>query len=169
MNNLKGMLKVMAGIVLLAAMGGIGRSHATTAYTNSALNGCYGYLLTSVDTEAPPRDRNVVGTMCFDGNGNIVPIIGGVDQTGGIMNTNGVVAGKALITGTYAVTDVPGQGMGTFIYTNVNCAGEYAFSINSVDSNGLAHGFQFALIKKGVGPGCGKGPHVMGGTAYLQP
>ena len=64
----------------------------------------------------------------------------------------------------YSVTNVPGQGMGEFGFAKV--CGVYAFSINSVDANELAHGFQFSLISS---KGCQKSPNVIGGTAYLQP
>ena len=51
--------------------------------------------------------------------------------------------------------------MGLLSFTGI--CGTYAFSINSVDSSGLAHGFQFSLIKpRGA-------PKVLQGTAYLQP
>lgn len=158
---MKNMFKAMAGIVLLAALGGLSRAHATN-YPNSVLNGCYGYLLTSQDPL--PNDRSGVGTICFDGNGNIVPGVSGNALTGGYNNTNGTVTSASLVTGTYAVTNFPGQGMGIF-HLNVTCGGTFAFSVNTIDSNLLAHGFQFSVIKKG----CSRGPLVIGGTAYLQP
>ena len=161
---MKNMLKAVAGIVLLAALGGIDRSQAATAYTDSALNGCYGFLSNSVDV-APPLNRSTVGTICFDGQGRIVPNAGALDQTGWYQNTNGVIVAAALVTGSYAVTNAPGQGMGTFNFPKA--CGIYAFSINSVDpATGVAHGFQFSLVSS---KGCQKGPNVVGGTAYLQP
>jgi hypothetical protein len=160
---MKNMLKAMAAIVLLTALGGVSRSQASTAYTNSALNGCYGFLSNSVGI-VPPLNRSTVGTICFDGLGSIVPIAGTLDQTGWYQNTNGTAVAAANVAGGYAVTNVPGQGMGTFGFKGV--CGVYAFSINSVDSAGIAHGFQFSLISS---KGCQRSPNVIGGTAYLQP
>jgi len=157
---MKNMLKVMAGIVLLAAWGGLGSSQAQTAYTNAAVKGCYGFLSNSVDV-APPSNRSTVGTICFDGMGGIIPSAGSLDQTGWWQNTNGTPVTAATVAGTYSIPNSPGQGMGYFSFTSY--CGTYAFSINSVDSSGLAHGFQFSLIKA-----CGA-PKVVGGTAYLQP
>jgi hypothetical protein len=54
--------------------------------------------------------------------------------------------------------------MGTFAFAKL--CGTLAFSVNSVDATGVAHGFQFSLISS---KGCTKGPTVFGGTAYLQP
>jgi hypothetical protein len=160
---MKNMLKA-AAIVLLAALGGVNRSQAATVYTNSALTGCYGFLSHSVGI-SPPLNRSTVGTICFDGLGNIVPIAGTVDQTGWYQNTNGAVATVANVAGGYAVTNTPGQGMGTFSFKGV--CGVYGFSINSVDlPTGIAHGFQFSLVGN---KGCQKSPNVIGGTAYLQP
>lgn len=169
MNNLKSMSKAMAGIVLLAALGGIGRSQAQNVYNDTVLKGCYGFLNTSVDTEGPNaarKNESIVGTLCFDGNGNILKTLAGDNQSGWWFDTNGV-AKQGADSGTYmlAAPNVPGQGMGTFSFTK-GCQ-TYAFSVNSVDANGLAHGFQFSQIKRTK---CGSGvPLVMGGTAYLQP
>src|ERR1700680_3996770 len=44
---MKSTLKATA-IVLLGALGGVNRSLAATAYTNSVLSGCYGFLSHSV-------------------------------------------------------------------------------------------------------------------------
>jgi isoaspartyl peptidase/L-asparaginase-like protein (Ntn-hydrolase superfamily) len=161
---MKNMFTIMAGIVLLAALGGVSRSQATN-YPNSVLNGCYGYLLTSQDPL--PNDRSGVGTICFDGNGNILAGTNAVPLSGGLNNTNGVISSGSLVAGTYTLSNPnsPGQGMGTFHLTNVTCTPIFAFSVNSVDANQLAHGFQFTLIKKN----CTTGPKVIGGTAYLQP
>jgi hypothetical protein len=160
---MKNMLTMMAGMVVLAAFGGVGTSHAQTAYTNAALKGCYGFLSNSVDV-APPLNRSTVGTICFDGNGGIIPNAGALDQTGWWQNTNGALVGAAHVPGNYAVTNTPGQGMGELAFGAPGC-GTYAFSINSVDpATGIAHGFQFSLLK-----GCAKSPDVIGGTAYLQP
>ena len=157
---MKNMLKSMAGIVLLVGLGGLGSSQAQTAYTNAALRGCYGFLSNSVDV-APPSNRSTVGTICFDGVGKVIPTAGGVNQTGWLQTTNGATVSAASVTGSYSVSNNPGQGMGFLSFSGV--CGTYAFSINSVDSSGLAHGFQFSLIKA-----CGA-PRVVQGTAYLQP
>ena len=164
---MKNVLKVMAGIVLLVAVG-VGRSPAQTTYTDSVLKGCYGHLSTSVDTENAPRNKNIVGTICFDGNGNILPSLSGVNQTGHYQNLNGVVTANANISGTYSLgnPNTPGQGMGIFTVPGP-CTTIHGFSVNSVDSNGLAHGFQYALIKRSGS--CAGQPLVIGGTAYLQP
>jgi hypothetical protein len=164
---MRSMLKAMAGIVLLAALGGIGRSQAQHVYTDMVLKGCYGFLNTSVDTEGPNaarKNRSTVGTLCFDGNGLILSTLSGDNQTGSCINTNGAAVCK-MEAGTYAVTNIPGQGMGTLNITG-GCQ-THAFSVNSVDANGLAHGFQFSSIKRTK---CSAGvPLVNGGTAYLQP
>jgi hypothetical protein len=155
---MKNMLKTMAVMVLLAL--GVGNSQAQTAYTNAAPRGCYGFLSNSVDVAAP-NNRSTVGTICFDGMGNIIPSVGSLDQTGWWQNTGGIGASFAAVSGTYGVTNNPGQGMGYFSFPSV--CGTYAFSINTVDSTGLAHGFQFSLVKACTTP------KVIGGTAYLQP
>lgn len=157
---MKNILKLMVGIMLLAALGGLGSSQAQTAYTTAALKGCYGFLSNSVDV-APPFNRSTVGTICFDGIGGIIPMAGTLDQTGWWQNTGGTSLFIPSVAGSYTVTNSPGQGMGFFSFSG-SC-GTYAFSINSVDSSGLAHGFQFSLVKP-----CGA-PKVIGGTAYLQP
>jgi hypothetical protein len=162
---MKNMMKMIAGIVLSAAIGGIGTSHAQTAYTNEALKGCYGFLSNSVDV-AVGLNRSTVGTICFNGNASIIPNVGALDQTGWWQNTNGIPLAVAKVPGNYAVTNVPGQGMGELVFGAPGC-GTYAFSINSVDpGTGIAHGFQFSLLSS---KGCTKSPDVVGGTAYLQP
>jgi hypothetical protein len=156
---MKNMLKAVAGIVLLAAFGGIGSSYGQNhAYTNAPLKGCYGFLVTSVDTQGPNADRenrDAVGTFCFDGMGNIT------DQTGVCTNTNGTTTCIADITGTYAVTNAPGQGMGTLTHTG--CVSTHVFSIFNV-VGGVAQGFHFM---REFNQSC-EGPFVLGGTAYLQ-
>jgi hypothetical protein len=53
---MKSTLKATA-IVLLGALGGVNRSLAATAYTNSVLSGCYGFLSHSVGISPPHRLR----------------------------------------------------------------------------------------------------------------
>jgi hypothetical protein len=82
---MKNMLKAMAGIVLLAAFGGIGSAYGQNhMYTNAVLKGCYGFLVTSVDTEGPNtarENRDAVGTFCFDGMGHIIANVGALDAS----------------------------------------------------------------------------------------
>ena len=158
---MKNMVKTMAGIVLLVALAGVGSSQAQTAYNNSVLRGCYGFLSNSVDV-APPLNRSTVGTICFDGNGNIIPNVGALDQTGWVQTTSGPFVALAKQPGVYAVLNNPGQGMGEIRFAT-GCY--YVFSINSVDGAGIAHGFQFSLINYQT---C-QGPNVVGGTAWIQP
>jgi hypothetical protein len=161
---MKNMMKVMAGIALLVALGA-GSSQAQVAYTDAALQGCYGFRSDSVGV-APPLNTSTVGTICFNGAGVIIPNAGALDQTGWMQTTNGVAAASVHVGGKYGVTNVPGQGMGSLVFTN-GC--EYYFSINSVDANGIAHGFQFSLVNYAsceIKPG---DPNTVGGTAYLQP
>jgi hypothetical protein len=152
--------------VLLMAFGGFGAAQAQVVYTNAVLSGCYSQTSISVDTEAGALNRNIVGTLCFDGNGNIVGTSGTPSLTGHVSNTNGTVSSTSEETGTYSVTNSPGDGMGTITYT---CS-THAFSVNSVDGNGLAHGFQFMLMTRGTSKKCLKqsGPEVIGGTAIYQ-
>src|SRR5450755_1787736 len=164
---MKNMLKAMAGIVLLAAFGGIGSAYGQNhMYTNAVLKGCYGFLVTSVDTEGPNaarENRDAVGTFCFDGMtpGHIIANVGALDQTGVCTNTNGTTTCIAHIAGKYTVTNAPGQGMGTF--THSGCVAPHVFSIfNVVD--GIAQGFHFMRV---FNKSCA-GPFVLGGTAYLQ-
>ena len=159
---MKDMVKTIAGILLVVALAGVGSSQAQHAYTNFVLRGCYGFLSNSVDVAPPNLNRSTVGTMCFDGNGNIIPNFGALDGTGWWQTTNGASLAFAKQGGVYAVLNAPGQGMGQIRLAN-GCY--YAFSINSVDPNDLAHGFQFSLINPQTCPG----PNVVGGTALLQP
>jgi hypothetical protein len=161
---MKNMMKVIAGIALLVALGGAS-SQAQTTYTDAALQGCYGFLSASVGIPAN-LNTSTVGTICFNGDGAIVPNVGALDQTGWMQTTNGAAVGLAHVGGKYAVTNVPGQGMGSLTFSN-GC--QYYFSINSVDAKGIAHGFQFSLVNYancGNQPG---DPNTVGGTAYLQP
>ena len=162
---MKNTLKAMAGIVLLAAFGGIGSAYGQNhAYTDAVLKGCYAFLVTSVDTEGPNaarENRDAVGTFCFDGMGHIIANVGALDQTGVCTNTNGTTTCIAHIAGKYTVKNAPGQGMGTFTHTG--CEAPHMFSIfNVVD--GIAQGFHFMRVFDGS---C-EGPFVLGGTAYLQ-
>jgi len=162
---MKNTWKMVAGMVMLVAMGSIGTSHAQNAYQNTVLKGCYGFLSNSVDV-APPLNRSTVGTICFDGEGKIIPVAGSLDQTGWCQNTNGTAVCVANVPGGYAVTNAPGQGMGQLNFGAPGC-GLYAFSVNTVNAGtGIAQGFQFSLLSS---KGCQKSPDVIGGTAYLQP
>lgn len=155
-------MKVMAGVVLLVTLG-VGSSHAQHTYHNNALKGCYGFLSNSVDVANP---TSTVGTICFDGAGKIIPNVGVLDQTGWSQTTNGVNGNAVHVAGAYAVTNVPGQGMGSIKFAN-GCS--YNFSINSVDATGLAHGFQFSLYSSANCEDVIGDPTTVGGTAYLQP
>src|ERR1700733_9090765 len=126
----KTILTEVFGTALLLVMGGVSSAQAQLAYGNTVLNGCYGYLATSSDTESPPQNRSVVGTLCFDGAGNIVGVTGSPGLTGNTANTNGTVASASALTGTYKVTNSPGDGMGTWVLDR--CTTE-AFTINTLD------------------------------------
>jgi len=135
---------------------------AQVAYTNSVLNGCYAHLSSSVD-DGTNIGRDVVGTFCFDGNGNIVGTSGTPALSGSMGNTNGVAKTTSDQTGTYSVTNTPGDGMGTF---TIGC-GTHAFVIANVDpSTGIAKGLRYILIKKKKD--CTNGPNVIGGAAEYQ-
>jgi len=171
LNGRKNLL-AMAATVLLAALGGSGPSQAYTVtnYTDAVLDGCYSHLGTSVDTSVG-TNKTQVGTICFNGAGVIVNVSGGDNQTGQCQNMNGIVTcNTAAGTGTYALApaNTPGQGMGTFTVTLGPCTYIHNFAVNSVDTFGVAHGFQYALEKKAGPPACHNGPNVVGGTAWLQ-
>ncbi len=136
-------------------------AQAQVAYTNSALNGCYAHLSTSVGDESGTI-RDVVGTFCFDGQGHLLGTSSTPGLTGYVENTNGTVKTGTDQQGTYAVTNMPGDGMGTF---EGRCS-THAFAIRNVDANGLAHGLSFILIKRN--PKCTGGPDVIGGSAEYQ-
>lgn len=159
------MTKALAGMVLLAALGGINRSQASTVYTDANLKGCYGFLSSTVG-QPSPLNASTVGTICFDGAGHILGKTGGgEDQTGWVQNTDGSVSSFADVTGTYVVTNSPGQGMGTFTFTSVGC-GEYAFTLNEIKSS-IAQGFQFTLV---ASSGCKQDTApVASGWARIQP
>jgi hypothetical protein len=140
---------------------------AQVAYTNSALKGCYAHLSTSVDSSSAAENRQVVGTLCFDGKGNIVAAAHAPFLSGAISNSNGTVHDADDQTGTYSVTNAPGDGMGVFEGSK-HCA-KHAFVLRGIDSNGLAHGFQYILIKRKETKQChSTGPAVIGGGAEYQ-
>jgi hypothetical protein len=151
---------LLAGAAVLASSLSV---HAQVAYTDSALNGCYAHLSSSVDTGAAAVNRDIVGTMCFDGKGNIVAATHAPYLSGAVKNTNGVVKSHDDVTGTYQVTNAPGDGMGVF---QGKCT-KHAFVLRNVDSNGLAHGFSFILMNRKKS--CqDNGPMVIGGGAEYQ-
>jgi hypothetical protein len=154
-------LIVTSALGVLVASGASGAS-GQVAYTDSALNGCYAHLSTSVDSGSAAEDRDNVGTMCFDGKGNIVGSSTAPHLSGGVSNTNGTVASHDDATGTYKVTNSPGDGMGVF---EGRCA-KHAFVLRHVE-NGLAHGFSYILMTRKAG--CkDNGPTVIGGNAEYQ-
>ncbi len=164
-----------ATIMILMALGAARPAFASTNYPPySPLNGCYAHRNTSVDTQLGARNRSEVGTTCFDGAGNVVYSTTGF-ESGSCSNTNGAVgctAGTSISHGTYAITNYPGDGMGTVNYYqgSVLCQTN-EISIDSVDSNGLAHGFEYTVLYRSGGTGCGNPnnlPKVMGGTAIYQ-
>jgi hypothetical protein len=152
----------IAGAGLLACAAGLGAAQAQVAYTDSALKGCYAHLSTSVDTGSAAENRQVVGTLCFDGRGHIVAASQAPYLSGAVSNTNGTVVNHHDFTGRYSVTNSPGDGMGIL---QGQCTKD-AFVLRSIDSNGLAHGFQYTLIKQKRG--CDNGPMVIGGGAEYQ-
>jgi hypothetical protein len=153
----------IAGAGLLGCAAGLGAAQAQVAYTDSALNGCYAHHSTSVDTGSAAENRDAVGTMCFDGKGHIIAASHAPYLSGGVSNTNGNVQSRNDVTARYAVTNTPGDGMGTF---EGKCT-KHAFVLKNVDSNGLAHGFQYILMRRKKG--CNdNGPTVIGGGAEYQ-
>lgn len=152
---------IAAAPVLMIAL--CSSADAQIAYTNSALNGCYAHEATSVDSGSAAVNRDSVGTTCFDGNGNIVGSSTSPHLSGDVANTNGVAATHDNVTGTYKVTNSPGDGMGIF---DGACA-KHAFVLRHFDTNGLAHGYSFILMSRKKG--CkGNGPMVIGGSAEYQ-
>ena len=146
--------------VLVASVAGA--ANAQVVYTNSALDGCYAHLSTSVDTGSAAENRDNVGTVCFDGRGNIVGSSTAPHLSGGVSNTNGTVASHDDVTGTYKVTNSPGDGMGVI---EGRCT-KHAFVLKHVE-NGLAHGFSYILLTRKAG--CkDNGPTVIGGNAEYQ-
>ncbi|HEY4113581.1 MAG TPA: hypothetical protein VGM17_05910 [Rhizomicrobium sp.] len=151
-----GVAAIFAGALCSAA-------NAQVTYTDGALNGCYAHEVTSVDSGSAAVNRDGVGTTCFDGNGHILGSATSPHLSGGVSNTNGVIASHDDVTGTYKVTNSPGDGMGVF---EGKCD-KHAFVLRHIDSNGLAHGFSYILTthKKGC---TDKGPVVIGGSAEYQ-
>jgi hypothetical protein len=161
---MKNLTNAMAGIVLLVALG-VGSSQAQNhAYTKAVLSGCYGFLSNSVDSKPSTA---TVGTICFDGQGNIVSNAGGLDQTGWLTDTTVGNFFTSHEGGTYNVGNAPGQGMGTMTFAN-GCT--YYFSMNNVFQYNIALGFQFVLYNyESCKEENGGDPKVVGGTAYIQP
>jgi hypothetical protein len=153
----------IASAAMLVSIAASADANAQVAYTNSALKGCYAHLSTSVDTGSAAENRDIVGTICFDGKGNIVTSSSAPYLTGAVSNTNGDVHRNNDINGTYNVTNAPGDGMGEF---DGKCA-KHAFVLKHVDSDGLAHGFSYILVKHKTP--CKKSDiMVIGGNAEYQ-
>ena len=153
-------LIVLGAAGVIAMLSGYG-AQAQVPYTNSVLNGCYSHINTSVDSGEAAENTDVIGTLCFDGNGNIVGSSGSAGLSGRVSNTNGVIQSKSDEKGSYSVTNLPGDGMGTMV---TPCETR-AFSINQINERHVAEGFQFILIKRN---GNCRGPHVIGGEAVYQ-
>ena len=154
---------LLAGTVLLLSAGWCAAARAQLAYHDSALDGCYATHSTSVDTGSTTIGRAGVGTLCFDGKGNIVGRTTTPALSGHVENTEGNVHIASDQTGTYNVQNYPGQGMGIFQGT---CT-IHEFVLRNVDSNGLAHGFSYILTKRKKG--CNdNGPPVVEGSGEYQ-
>ncbi|MGD0192874.1 MAG: hypothetical protein ABSD74_19225 [Rhizomicrobium sp.] len=153
---------LLIGVAALA-LSAAGSAQAQVAYTNAVLNGCYGHISTSVD-DGSGQAKDVVGTLCFDGNGNILGTTGTPGLSGHVQNTDGKVKTGADETGTYAVTNTPGDGMGTM----TAACGTHEFVISHVNTNGIAQGIHFIAISSNGK--CGSGTQVIGGSAeYIGP
>lgn len=137
-------------------------AQAQVAYTNSALNGCYAHQSSAIATSTGSGNSNLVGTLCFDGNGKIMGSSGTPGLSGHVSNVGGTTSSVKNQTGTYSVTNSPGDGMGTF---QGKCA-THEFVLKNVDSNGLAHGFSYILLK--TTKGCTVDALVSGGGAEYQ-
>lgn len=153
---LKMIAPLAAAIMLLLTAGAGAPAFAIgTTYTNAALLGCYSHRIVSVDTQTAANNTAQVGTFCFDGAGTLVYTPSNL--TGGCSNVNGAwnCPGVGPHSGTYTVTNSPGDGMGTFsIYVGTSLCEVHEFSLNSVDTNGLAHGFDFILLQAYPYPHC---------------
>jgi hypothetical protein len=148
-----------SGLVLALAC--VGSAHAQVAYTNTALNGCYATRSTSLDN-ATATSFEAVGTLCFDGNGHIVAASHAPFLSGSTVNSNGTVREHNNVTGTYNVTNAPGDGMGRIM----QACHIRAFVLHNVE-NGLAKGFSFMLVKNR--PHCNTdGTEPAGGSAVYQ-
>jgi hypothetical protein len=157
-------LVVASVLALIAFAFSIPQAQAYTAYNNSVLHGCYAVLSRSVDTESTPTlNRDAVATLCFDGTGHIVGTVGSQHSSGGCENTNGPPGVcHSNVTGTYAVTNTPGDGMGKLNYTS-GC-GTHAFVVHSVTS-GVAMGFYMNYI---AGTCAAPHPLVIDGVGVYQ-
>ncbi len=154
---------LIASVAVSGMAVGMVQAQAQVAYTNAALNGCYAHEATSVDSSSAAENRDNVGTTCFDGKGHIVASATAPHLSGGVTNTNGKSVEHDDVTGTYQVTNSPGDGMGIF---QGKCA-THAFVLRHVDSAGLAHGYSYILMSRK--PNCkDKGPTVIGGGAEYQ-
>ncbi len=152
----------MGAACIFVASAAISTARAQVAYTNSVLNGCYAHLSTSVDDDSGVA-RAVLGTFCFDGNGNMVGTSGTPGLSGHVMNTNGKVKSEGDETGTYSVTNSPGDGMGVI----QGACGTRAFVIAHVNASGIAQGFRYINIAKNSS--CGNKPlGVDSGSAEYQ-
>lgn len=110
-----------------------------------------------------PRTETMSESWCFDGKGHIVASSTAPHLSGGVNNTNGVVASHDDVTGTYKVTNSPGDGMGIF---EGRCS-THAFVLRHIESDGLARGFSYILLNRKNG--CkDNGPLVIGGSAEYQ-
>lgn len=153
----------IASVAILGMAAGMQTAGAQVAYTNSALNGCYAHEATSVDSGSAAENRDNVGTTCFDGKGHIVASATAPHLSGGVTNTNGKSVTHDDVTGTYTVTNSPGDGMGIF---KGKCL-THAFVLRHVDSTGLAHGYSYILMSRN--PNCkDNGPMVIGGSGEYQ-
>jgi hypothetical protein len=146
---------------LLGSAVAYGAAHAQVAYTNSALNGCYAIHSSSVDTGATTTGSALVGTMCFDGKGKIVGTADKPALSGHVENADGTAYYASDQTGTYTVTNSPGDGMGRF---EGSCA-LHAFVLRRV-KDGLAEGFDYVLTKKKKA--CPNGPTIAAGEGRYQ-
>jgi hypothetical protein len=130
------------------------RDESDCAEQNNRENNCpRGFLGQSLD--AAPLDMTWVGTICFDGNGNILGSSMGFNQTGWFQTLNGsTLAAVTNQTGTYNINgagNTPGQGMGYFTFKSQAC-GQFEFSVNSVDSTAAVRSPCFATA--GTPTGC---------------
>jgi len=158
---------LLAGTALVACVGWCAATEAQVAYQNSALNGCYATRAASIDTGSTTVGTASVGTLCFDGNGNIVGTTATPALSGRAVNTEGNVNVASDQTGTYSVKNQPGDGMGVFQDT---CT-IHQFVLRNVDSNGLAHGFNYILTRRKDKKGCNGGglPVIEGSGEYQGP
>jgi hypothetical protein len=157
---MKHLLTGLLGLVLFAAMGSIAPSNAFTLHPPlTSLNGCYSFLLNSIDTNP---ERQQVGTLCFNGAGAVV---GGVNNTGICTNTAGVTH-CGNFHGAYKITDTPGDGMGVITLTSGGCTITHEISI--FNWNGIiALGLNIAKVSPSPPP-CPNTVDMIGGVAVYQ-